>query len=376
MLVYLTSIFDLSKAGGVTTNLKMLKKGLEYHGHQAEIFFYKENRIKKLFFYIANLYKENDFLWNFFNYKLEYLTKKIKKKVNEKRIDILHCHDVATCSFLSKNLDIPIVLTVHGPFSHEIDMMGLKNTKYYEEVLSFEKYCFENPRIILSTVDSGQRDIIVNEYNVSKERITVILNAVDTDKFAPKNKYKDYNQKYILFPRRLVPKNGGEVVLLAMRKVKEDIQLWLAGDGIEKNRLIEIAKKYSIINRIKFLGEINNDTMAELMSGAIAIIIPSVPVRGVVEASSIAALEGMSSGKPVIASNIGGLKEIIKDNDTGILVEPGNDLELAKKINWVIENPKEMIRIGLNARNYVIKHHSIPSVSEKYIKLYEIAKKI
>jgi len=376
LLVYLTSIFDLSKAGGVTTNLKMLKKGLEYHGHQAEIFFYKENRIKKLFFYIANLYKENDFLWNFFNYKLEYLTKKIKKKVNEKRIDILHCHDVATCSFLSKNLDIPIVLTVHGPFSHEIDMMGLKNTKYYEEVLSFEKYCFENPRIILSTVDSGQRDIIVNEYNVSKERITVILNAVDTDKFAPKNKYKDYNQKYILFPRRLVPKNGGEVVLLAMRKVKEDIQLWLAGDGIEKNRLIEIAKKYSIINRIKFLGEINNDTMAELMSGAIAIIIPSVPVRGVVEASSIAALEGMSSGKPVIASNIGGLKEIIKDNDTGILVEPGNDLELAKKINWVIENPKEMIRIGLNARNYVIKHHSIPSVSEKYIKLYEIAKKI
>jgi glycosyltransferase involved in cell wall biosynthesis len=376
MRVYLTTIFDLTKAGGITTNLKMLKKGLEYHGHQAEIVFCRENIIKKLFFYLSSLSDYDKYLVNYFNFKLEYLTKIFKNKLYKEKIDVIHCHDVAICSFLSKNLDIPIVLTVHGPFSKEIDMVGLKNTKYYEEVLSFERYCYENPKIVITAVDSGQRDIIVNDYNVSKEKIIVILNAVDIYKFSPKNKFENNNQKYILFPRRLVPKNGGEVAILAMRKVKEGIQLWLAGDGIEKNKLIEIAKKHNVINRIKFLGEVNNDKMAELMSGAIAIIVPSVPVKGVVEASSIAALEGMSAGKPVIASNIGGLKEIIKNNDTGILVEPGNDIELAKKINWVIENPKEIIRIGNNARNYVIKYHSIPSVSEKYIKLYEMAKKI
>lgn len=70
--------------------------------------------------------------------------------------------------------------------------------------------------------------------------------------------------------------------------------------------------------------------MVSLMDQTQGIIIPSIPVSGVIEAISISALEDMGVGEPIIASNIGGLQEIIKDKETGLLFEPGNAKQLAE----------------------------------------------
>jgi glycosyltransferase involved in cell wall biosynthesis len=96
------------------------------------------------------------------------------------------------------------------------------------------------------------------------------------------------------------------------------------------------------------------------MSGALGIIVPSVPVEGVVEATSIAALEGMSTGKPVFASAIGGLAEIIRHGETGYLFPAGDSAALAALLEEALTDGRErMGEVGCRARAYVLEHHSL-----------------
>lgn len=90
------------------------------------------------------------------------------------------------------------------------------------------------------------------------------------------------------------------------------------------------------------------------------------------EPFGITALEGMSAGKAVIASRIGGLKEIIIDNQTGLLFEPGNLPELSEKINFLLDNPQIRMTLGENARKSVIQNYTWDTIIDKhYIPLIE-----
>lgn len=114
----------------------------------------------------------------------------------------------------------------------------------------------------------------------------------------------------------MVPKNGVHIAIEAMKYVKARVQLWIAGDGEERKNLERLVSTLGLEEKVKFLGFVDSKEMVSLMNQTRGIIIPSIPVSGVIEASSISALEGMSVGKPIIASNIGGLQEIIKDKWT------------------------------------------------------------
>lgn len=84
------------------------------------------------------------------------------------------------------------------------------------------------------------------------------------------------------------------------------------------------------------------------------------------EPFGITALEGMAIGKTVIASRIGGLKEIITDNQNGLLFEPGNPLELSEKLNLLFDNPHIRITLGDNARKFVLQNYTWDTIIDKY----------
>jgi len=117
-------------------------------------------------------------------------------------------------------------------------------------------------------------------------------------------------------------------------------------------------------------GQIPNEYMPSVIASCDVGTIPSVPVGGVEEATSILMLEIMACGKVVVASAIGGLRETLQNGETGILVEPGNPAALARGITSALTDSELRARIGVNARQFVERHHSWEVIAAKVANLY------
>ena len=366
-----TTCFNLGREGGVTSNLRTLYKGLKALGNNVII----EGGSRSYFDGLLALLKyrriDDRSRTFYFLRRLDRQANKIVSIIKNHKIDIVNCHDVAICRYLLDKINLPIILTIHGPFSREIEMSNLGGTLYHNAVKEFERLCFKNEKLVYIAVDQGQKDILITDFNLPSDKIFVIHNCVDTSLFIPKDRKN--KEKYLILPRRLVKKNGCHVAISAMKHVDEGIKLLVAGDGPEREMLMNLAKEIGVKERVVFLGEVKNKKIINLIANAVAVLIPSIPSHGVVEASSIAMLEGMSAGRPVIGSAIGGIKEIMKDGETGILVEPGSPESLAKAINWVLNNPKEAEELGQRARNYVIVNFSIYERAKRYLEIYLMA---
>ena len=282
---------------------------------------------------------------------------------------IIHAHDVLYGKAVL-NHGLPVVLTVHGPMSREARMLKMGGKSFYSYLVEQERAAYEGADQII-TVDSGQKEVIINDYNINPSKINVILNAVNVPSIKTSMKQTEINKPYFLVPRRLVPKNGISVAIEAFKLFSSNsYELWITGDGPEYQNLRNLAKKLGISARVKFLGTVEHEHMLCLMAESKAVIIPSVPVEGVVEASSISALEAMSLSKPVIASKIGGLQEIIQDGCNGLLFEAGDSYGLKLQMEKLTDEKKGQ-EIGRCALNYVAKNHSTTEWLNKILDVYK-----
>lgn len=303
--------------------------------------------------------------------RVDNVWRKIQSRLQRGNISLVHVHDVLLASRFEQHLNVPVVLTVHGPLSREAVMQGKGSKRFLSYLKNCEQGAYERANAIIA-VDSGQRNIIIEEYRINPEKVHVIYNAVDTERFSPlSSPMIRTDVPYYLVPRRLVPKNGVHIAIEAMEYLRDvDVELWIAGDGPERLRLEEMVNTAQL-KRVRFLGSVDQNQMRALMDRALGIIVPSVPVEGVVEASSIAALEGMSMAKPVVASNIGGLAEIIRDGETGLLFEAGNAEALANHLKNLLKDESYRVEIGKRARAYVVQYHSLEVWVRNIIEVYQ-----
>jgi len=212
-----------------------------------------------------------------------------------------------------------------------------------------------------------------------------MLNPVDTDIFAPRPDKDEYrklfnipqNKAVILCPRRLVKKTGVKYAVLACVHLKnkiKDFVLVCAGDGREKTTIKELIKRHELEDNVLLLGAVEHNKMSNLYNAADVVVIPSIHVAGLEEATSISALEAMASGIPVVASNIGGLKDIIKTDFNGVLVPEENEKELADAIYEILTNRETYDSISHNSVEFVRENLSYISRAEFLINCMDIKK--
>lgn len=268
------------------------------------------------------------------------------------------------------------ILTVHGDQTNELVSAGAlrRGSRAERWFLMEEKqgYCSADQII---TVDSRLRTHVLAVANgaVDYKRVQILYNFVNVECFRPARP-DDAAERYrwrlgaddlvILCPRRLTAKNGVIYAVRAMVPLSErlgqyrSLVLLLAGDGPERRNIEGLIRQYHLESSIRLLGNVPHDEMPSLYRTANVTLIPSVSSAGVVEATSIAALESMASGVPVIASAIGGLAEIITHRRTGFLVPEKAPLAIAEAILLLIHDQKLRERIVLKARQFVTEHHS------------------
>ena len=220
---------------------------------------------------------------------------------------------------------------------------------------------------------------VTRQLGVSSEKSAFIANAVDASKFRPGLNGETVRARYgvpmdhclILCPRRLVPKNGLEFLiesLPSIRRSSRAVSVLIAGDGPERERLEARVRELGLQDSVIFAGSQDNSELPEFYAAADIVAIPSLK-----EATSIAGLEAMASACAVVATNVGGLPEIIEDGVSGLLVSPRNSEALAQAITRLIETPGLRTQLGLAARARVEQKFTWEQVASETTSAYERA---
>ncbi|MEN2981533.1 MAG: glycosyltransferase family 4 protein [Thermus sp.] len=290
---------------------------------------------------------------------------------------LVHAHDPFTAQGVLEHGKFPLVMTIHGPAAREF-LMDFGDRDLAEWVRNLEAQAYARAKRIIA-VDEGQKKILVEEFSIPEEKIEVIANAVDPGALEEEAQGALSNPLVNLLAEESLRKR---VILLpqSWRKTActwpcgpfpscQEYAFWVAGDGPMKEALHREVRALGLEERVRFLGAQPRSKVLALMRRAWAVLVPSIPVHGVVEATSMAALEAMALGAPVVASHLGGLAEIIRHGENGLLFPPGNPEALAVTLKR-LEDPALRERLIAGGLRYVREEHSAERWGERVAACY------
>jgi len=390
--------------GGKSTHIYNLTKGLTEIGHTVKVISYSDISMFVKTFIIRShsfvfckipvLGKRLSFSWTSFwiNYLLQNI---VVREIKTNSFDAISCQDIDASNILAKirkkiNFKIPIITTVHGDYTNEKLSAGIisKGTLNELKLVKKEVKGYLGSDVIITVDNRLKEHVTLLCGNKLKKQPEVMFNFLDISEFNPisdsikqnlKVKYCDadkLNSWTLLCPRRLTAKNGVVYAALMMKhllEIKKDlnIQLLFAGSGKDKHKISKIINKNKLFNSIKLLGDVKHEEIINLYAISDAVIIPSVPSEGVIEATSLSALESMACGIPVIASNIGGLSELIKHRETGMLVAPHDVENMAEAVLTLMQDKNLRKNISNQACQYIINHHSHLTAAARFASICE-----
>ena len=283
-------------------------------------------------------------------------------------INIVHARSRApawSCLVATKITGRKFVTTFHGTYNFNSSIK-----KFYNSVMVRSDLIIAGSNFIFSHINENY-----SNYLNTKKKFLVIFRGINTDYFDPSttlekdedNLFKSWElkvgKKIILFPGRLTSWKGQEMFLDSINKV--NIQLghdaFIAvilgsdqGRELYKKKLIRLVEQYRLTNQVKFIEHCKNMPVAYKISNFV--------VSASIEPESFGRIsaEAQSMQKPILASNIGGSKETIIDNKTGILFESGNSEEMSKKIIELLNLDESTLnQMGIEGRKNVINKFNV-----------------
>lgn len=192
-----------------------------------------------------------------------------------------------------------------------------------------------------------------------KEKITVIANGLDTRYFRPCRKERTGKLR-IAYAGYFGRHKGISTLIKAVSLTGDkNISILLAGDGEEEEQYVKLSKLWGISDQLCFYGKLDNRGTLKLYNDADIYCLPSIWP----ENRPVSITEAMACGLPVIASDIGGVKELVHDNETGLLFHAGDPHGLADSIIKLRDDPKLRRRMGKHGRKS-IKRYDIKKQAE------------
>lgn len=326
--------------------------------------------------------------------------KNIEKVLKEFKPDIVHVHSLRISSMtysvlqpIIKN-NIPIIMTLHDCFLICPTMRLIKgngefcdakckginklhcilnncdNTielnfrwammSFVNKLTNYDKYINK----FIAPSNALKNLMIKYNNDINENNIVTINNFLLTDELKTKPNYA--NKGYFLYIGRLSKEKSVITLLQAMSGLPRDIKLHIVGTGSEEENLKKYAEENELHN-IEFLGFKTGADIQDEYQDCIATIVPSnwFEIFGMIN------IEAFANGKPVIASNIGGIPEIVEHNVNGLLFEPGNVEQLKECILKYWNNPNLVIEHGKNGYQKAITQYTEERYYNQLIKLYE-----
>lgn len=384
MKILIVSDFYLPHIGGITRFVQRISEKLANLGHDVAIIVPSD----KKFAYIKKVDKVTIFNTKSIPaliYPNAYLSlpgqkKYITELVTRFRPDIIHIHSYLVLGYtalkVAKQLNIKVVVTNHVMSENiiaKIPIQGLVNNRI--EMLIWKIISNLLLKFDAITTPSKFGALYLKSKNINN-KINVISNGIDQSIFK-KHKLIDKQiiNKYnlpetgikLFFIGRLDKEKNIKSIIYAMKflKNKIDVHLILAGIGDQVKEIKKEIKKYNLENNIHFSGFIESKDLPIVYNYMDIFIILSTA-----ELQSIATLEAMSSGLPIIAANAGALPEIVIDKYNGYLVNPMSYVTVKKAIMKLATN-KNLRKIMGDRSQKIAKKHDLNKSALEFIKLYK-----
>ncbi|HEX6573704.1 MAG TPA: glycosyltransferase family 4 protein [Gemmatimonadaceae bacterium] len=223
---------------------------------------------------------------------------------------------------------------------------------------------------------TGQR---LNEYVAGVDTVTIPFGAAAKNQgaIAPSNR-RPGDPFELLFVGRLVKRKGVDVLLNAAKLLQSDSRLHvrIVGGGPDLETLKGIANELGVNDKVTFDGVVSSSRIDELFRSCDALVLPAVVTEtGDTEGLGVVLIEAMGYGKPVIASAAGGIVDIVKDGDTGLLVPPGNARALADAITRAMDDPRELNDIARRGTAFAEQAFGWDAIVGQLTTVYEAAVK-
>jgi len=351
----------------------LAKNGMEMHvftlkaprKKQSNIIVHDIPFINKKFFSILTYYN---------NLKKEY--SKIEKKLDG--FDVLHENDLFGYPLAKIKKKTPRVVTIHHINKIEAEKAGylyrIKNLR--NEIgygLKWEKDVIQRADKIIAVSEFTKNEIIT-AYKINEKKIKVIYNGTFNKniKFSQeeleqfKNKLripKDFG--IILFVGNIIARKNIDMLLRAFKEIKyRKSILIIAGFG-DFSQYSRLSEKLEVQNRMIFTGKVNNIDLQKLYNICDLFVLPSK-----LEGFGIVLVEAMVAGKPIVATNVGGIPEVVKDKRNGLLVEVNDKEKLAEAMDYFLENPDIASKVGNYNRKYVNERFSWEKNAKETVEVY------
>jgi glycosyltransferase involved in cell wall biosynthesis len=196
-----------------------------------------------------------------------------------------------------------------------------------------------------------------------EERTTVVIrNGVDPGSFRPGVAHSR-RPRLVTVGRLQAPKDAVTLVRALAALRGRPFEAVLVGDGPDRPAVEEEVRRLGLEPAVELLGE--RDDVPELLGTADVFVLSSHS-----EGLPLSILEAMAAGLPVVASNVGGVSEVVVDGDTGLLVPPGDAQSLAAAIERLLEDPPLCRRLGEAGRIRVAEHFDLAAVQQAHLDLY------
>lgn len=349
---------------GTELGLALAKKGHQVHFITSEVPFRMMGSWKKNVFY--HEVETVDYpLFKYPPYDFS-LANKIFDVIVQNKIDIIHCHYAvphAPAAYLAKQMaksvgrDVAVITTLHGT---DVSLFGTNPT--LKDVISFSL----KESDAITSVSAAMATEAKEVFQLPEEP-EVIYNFVD---IKPPTKVPEDLKEVFGFNNakiithisnfRAVKRIEDVIKIFARVEKKTNARLVLIGDGPEQRTAHKLAVKLGIINKIHFLGL--QSSIAKLLSITDVFLLPSEK-----ENFSLSALEAMACGVPVVATNVGGMPEMIESGVDGYLAEVGDVCAMADYVIDLLSNESKYKKISETARYKITEKFA----AEKIVPLYE-----
>lgn len=215
-------------------------------------------------------------------------------------------------------------------------------------------------------VSNALADGLVRLVPAVADRLSVIANGVPL----PADVLPvDASSGRALYLGRLSPEKGVAVALTAwsvLARDRPDRELVVAGDGADRPALERLARHLGIDAQVRFTGWVSQPDIGALLDATSVVLVPSLWD----EPFGLVAAEAAAHGRPVIASRVGGLPEIVVDRETGWLVDAGDILRLMGTLNGAFADPDRLGAMGAAARAHALASLGLDTCVDRYVELY------
>ena len=314
------------------------------------------------------------------------LTRRLHDVAREIRPDILHAHSPVLNAIpalrVGRKLGIPVLYEVRAFWEDAAVDHGTATDwgLRYRLTRQLETYALRRVDAITAICAGIRNDLL--QRDIPSERITIIPNAVDLADFPASVSDKDLLRDelglggctVIGFIGSFYGYEGLELLIQALasfREVRKDVRLLLVGGGPQEKTLKTLTADLGLADRVIFTGRVSHNRVIDYYSAVDLFVYPRLPMRLTETVTPLKPLEAMALGKLVVASDVGGHRELVRHQDNGILFPAGSVDALSKTILDTLSRPDTWAGIGSRARTFVERERTWAESVSRYAPVYE-----